>query len=456
MAADLLPRQGDIWRKFSFDTAGELSMATDFIRGEQQYRYDAEGRLTDSRERHQLSVAEDFAYDNADNLLNLRKLPFDTVDPLYDTPVANNRLTQWQHYRFEYDAWGNMTTRHSGGRMQHFAYDDDNRLLRAWGTGPLGEHDSHYRYDALGRRIHKSVTIKRGAEKTTRQTDFIWQGLRLLQEQHTDGNATYIYDPNESYTPLARVDQRHGETESQVYYFHTDINGTPLDVTDGEGKHRWSGKYHAWGKVTRQNVSDPRQSTVSRFAQPLRYPGQYSDDETGLHYNTFRYYDPEIGRFSTQDPIGLAGGINLYQYGPNPLTWIDPWGWAFGGVDFTGSPDLFPVKGSQLNIVEITMQGARGRDFTEAFKLAGISKADATGYTWHHLNDFDPVSGKTTMQLVTTSAHEATFPHAGSVSQFEKHFNLPSQSYGSADAVAISHSKGWLKGRIPKALRSGC
>ncbi|MGI3089794.1 RHS repeat-associated core domain-containing protein, partial [Yersinia pseudotuberculosis] len=115
-----------------------------------QYRYDAEGRLTDSRERHQLSVAEDFAYDNADNLLNLRKLPFDTVDPLYDTPVANNRLTQWQHYRFEYDAWGNMTTRHAGGRMQHFAYDDDNRLLRAWGTGPLGEHDSHYRYDALG------------------------------------------------------------------------------------------------------------------------------------------------------------------------------------------------------------------------------------------------------------------------------------------------------------------
>nr|WP_225793043.1 RHS repeat-associated core domain-containing protein [Yersinia pseudotuberculosis] len=212
--------------------------------------------------------------------------------------------------------------------MQHFAYDDDNRLLRAWGTGPLGEHDSHYRYDALGRRIHKSVTIKRGAEKTTRQTDFIWQGLRLLQEQHADGNATYIYDPNESYTPLARVDQRHGETESQVYYFHTDINGTPLDVTDGEGKHRWSGKYHAWGKVTRQNVSDPRQSTVSRFAQPLRYPGQYSDDETGLHYNTFRYYDPEIGRFSTQDPIGLAGGVNLYQYGPNPLGWVDPWGLA--------------------------------------------------------------------------------------------------------------------------------
>ena len=55
---------------------------------------------------------------------------------------------------------------------------------------------------------------------------------------------------------------------------------------------------------------------------------QYLDRETGLHYNTFRYYDPDIGRFTQPDPIGLAGGYNLYQYAPNPITWIDPWGWA--------------------------------------------------------------------------------------------------------------------------------
>ncbi|HEJ9096580.1 TPA: HNH endonuclease [Serratia odorifera] len=226
-------------------------------------------------------------------------------------------------------------------------------------------------------------------------------------------------------------------------------------MTDADGQLRWSGQYDTFGKLTGQTVAGAAKRTGPVYHQPLRYAGQYQDNESGLHYNLFRYYEPEVGRFTTQDPIGLKGGLNLYQYAPNPLMWIDPWGWAFGGVDFTGSPDLFPVKGNQLNIVEITMQGARGRDFTEAFKLAGISKVDATGYTWHHLNDFDPVSGKTTMQLITTSAHEATFPHAGSVSQFEKHFNLPSQSYGSADAVAISHSKGWLKGRIPKALRSG-
>ena len=62
------------------------------------------------------------------------------------------------------------------------------------------------------------------------------------------------------------------------------------------------------------------------FAQNLRMQGQYLDRETGLHYNLFRYYDPDSGRFTQLDPIGLAGGINLYQYAPNPLTWIDPLG----------------------------------------------------------------------------------------------------------------------------------
>ncbi|KNB30376.1 hypothetical protein ACH55_10200, partial [Salmonella enterica subsp. enterica serovar Typhimurium] len=66
------------------------------------------------------------------------------------------------------------------------------------------------------------------------------------------------------------------------------------------------------------------------FHQPLRLPGQYFDDETGLHYNLFRYYAPECGRFVSQDPIGLRGGINLYAYAPNPLSWIDPLGlWSF-------------------------------------------------------------------------------------------------------------------------------
>ncbi|MCX8739774.1 RHS repeat-associated core domain-containing protein [Gilliamella sp. B2824] len=60
----------------------------------------------------------------------------------------------------------------------------------------------------------------------------------------------------------------------------------------------------------------------SQIQQNLRYQGQYLDRETGLHYNTFRYYDPDIGRFTQLDPIGLSSGFNLYQYAPNGVMWI--------------------------------------------------------------------------------------------------------------------------------------
>ncbi|KPW41412.1 Rhs family protein, partial [Pseudomonas syringae pv. apii] len=132
-------------------------------------------------------------------------------------------------------------------------------------------------------------------------------------------SSLYLYEPG-SYAPLARVDQKEGETENKVYYYHTDQIGTPLEMTDAEGQIVWQAKYRAWGAVEKLVVNEVEQN--------LRFQGQYFDVETGLHYNTFRYYDPEIGRFTTQDPIGLAGGVNLYRYVPNPTDWVDPWGWA--------------------------------------------------------------------------------------------------------------------------------
>lgn len=98
-------------------------------------------------------------------------------------------------------------------------------------------------------------------------------------------------------------------------------------------------------------------------------------------------------------------------------------------------------------------------DFAEAYKQAGLTKTQVKSmgkYTWHHLDDFDPVTGKGTMQLVTQSAHEASLPHTGSVAQFEKHFGLPSGSYGTPEAVAISQDKGWLKGRPQKITFTTC
>jgi RHS repeat-associated protein len=100
-------------------------------------------------------------------------------------------------------------------------------------------------------------------------------------------------------------------------------------VTDTEGNLIWRGRYSTFGKVSFESITA---HTPRGFTQNLRMQGQYEDKEVGLCYNTFRYYDADIGRFTTEDPIGLLGGINLYQYAPNPLSWIDPWGWACGSA----------------------------------------------------------------------------------------------------------------------------
>ena len=138
----------------------------------------------------------------------------------------------------------------------------------------------------------------------------------------------------------------------------------------------WRAHYKTWGAL---EALAPRE-----IEQNLRFQGQYYDAETGLRYNTFRYYDPVVGRFTAQNPIGLAGGENLYKYAPNSVRWIDPWGWAYQGVDFTGSPDIYPVSGEQRSIFSITMQGSRGRDFTEAYKAAAINIAHSKGWITGH------------------------------------------------------------------------
>ncbi|SAD49646.1 RhsB [Enterobacter hormaechei] len=153
-------------------------------------------------------------------------------------------------------------------------------------------------------------------------TRFVWEGFRLLQEVHGDVPLTYVYSDQDSYDPLARID---GVDAPEIFWFHCQPNGTPERMTDSEGQVRWEGVNSAWGKLLRES-----ETKVSGYSQNLRMLGQYLDRETGLHYNLCRYYDPDCGRFTQQDPIGLAGGINLYQYAPNALGWVDPWGLSCG------------------------------------------------------------------------------------------------------------------------------
>ncbi|WP_251358755.1 RHS repeat-associated core domain-containing protein [Kangiella sp. TOML190] len=104
----------------------------------------------------------------------------------------------------------------------------------------------------------------------------------------------------------------------EILYVHTDHLGSPIALTDESGSTQWQGSYDPYGNLTVQ---------LDNVSQKLRFPGQISDAETGMHYNYFRDYDPEIGRYLQSDPIGLNGGINTYGYvGANPVNFVDPLG----------------------------------------------------------------------------------------------------------------------------------
>ncbi len=147
--------------------------------------------------------------------------------------------------------------------------------------------------------------------------------MRLLSEYRHGVDMLYIYEDVGSYSPLARVDTL--KNKQTVFYFHCQPNGSPDALVDDNGDIQWQARFTSWGK-TEIELGEFHYYPQNRD-QNLRFQGQYLDRETGLHYNTFRYYDPDIGRFTQHDPIGLAGGLNLYQYAPNGLVWVDPWGW---------------------------------------------------------------------------------------------------------------------------------
>ena len=119
------------------------------------------------------------------------------------------------------------------------------------------------------------------------------------------------------------------KSKIEVYHYHNDQLGTFNELTNQQGEVVWLADYEAWGNTARVvwNENQLEQLQVSQDElQPIRFQGQYYDEETGLHYNRFRYYDPDVGMFTSRDPIGLMGGDNVFAYAPNPIRWVDPLG----------------------------------------------------------------------------------------------------------------------------------
>ena len=109
-----------------------------------------------------------------------------------------------------------------------------------------------------------------------------------------------------------------GENRQQTRYFHCDQIGIPREMTDKDGNLLWFGNYTGWGRLKEET------KVTDRAYQPFRLQNQYADRETGLHYNFFRYYEPDAGRFVNQDPIGLLGGENLCAFALDIQRLIDP------------------------------------------------------------------------------------------------------------------------------------
>jgi RHS repeat-associated protein len=109
------------------------------------------------------------------------------------------------------------------------------------------------------------------------------------------------------------------KTPIEIHFYHCDHLGTPIALTDKQGQIVWAAKYDPWGNI--EEEYNPH-----NIEQNIRLPGQHHDRETGLYYNRHRYYDPTIGAFINQDPIGLKGGVNLYAYPKNPVSYTDPKG----------------------------------------------------------------------------------------------------------------------------------
>ncbi|QLJ66661.1 glycohydrolase toxin TNT-related protein [Serratia marcescens] len=282
----------------------------------QRYQYDATGRLLNRDGT--LPDTERYRYDPASNLLDEGQFR-----------QRHNRVLHYQGIDYRYDVFGRTVEKRKGHYRWQYLYDADHRLcevVRYSQHRSEAQQHVQFHYDPLGRRTQKRVwqqsqDLRQPAGKC-QTTTFLWEGFRLLQETRDGMPLTYVYADQVSYEPLARID---GHTPAQVFYFHTAPNGEPKSLTDSDGTLRWQSHSSAWGRIKyEENQQD------LDYSQNLRLQGQYLDRETGLHYNLFRYYDPDIGRFTQHDPIGLAGGINLYQYAPNPLGWVDPLGLSCG------------------------------------------------------------------------------------------------------------------------------
>ena len=330
-------------REYGYDAAGQLTHIQS-KGGQTQYRYDPIGRLIAAVTP---DFSETFAFDPAGNRLDLSGNKQDQAGQTnsQEKPSLNkvwgNLLKEYAGVHYDYDQRGNLIRKTRNGETTDYHWNGYNQLIKIENRNGSTE----YRYDPLGRRTAK---IRNGET-----TVYHWQEDTLAIESTNGQNTHYLFEPGtfeslaqfqttspigieredkpaEPYSydpetdPLLKIPsepQGQSEAQPELVYYQLDHLGTPIAAHNAKGEAVWTAEYEAWGRIRQETVSDGPKVNI-----PFRFQGQYYDEESGLHYNRFRYYDPEIGRFVSQDPIGLDGGLNIYVYVKNPVQWVDPSG----------------------------------------------------------------------------------------------------------------------------------
>jgi RHS repeat-associated protein len=219
-----------------------------------------------------------------------------------DRTWRDGRLVACDGAALRYDDEGRLLQREGAASVTRYQWNDEGRLVAV--TVDAREV-ARFAYDALGRRIRKTAG--------GRERRYVWDGDHVVHELEAGrGAVTWAWEPGE-FTPALRCE------EGAVYSVVPDVSGAPRALVDGGGAVAWEDAPDVYG-VPSEGAGDAR--------CPWRWPGQYADEETGLHYNGHRYYDPRSGVYLSPDPLGVWGGAAEYSFVRDPFQEMDPYGLA--------------------------------------------------------------------------------------------------------------------------------
>jgi RHS repeat-associated protein len=281
-------------RSYIYDEVNNIISKTD-AEGSSAYAYDDLDRLLTVDNAN--SSDEGFTYDFVGNRLTSQET---TGQWQYN---SNNELQGFDTTHFVHDDNGAITQIKINEEVTYYDFNVENRLSKIRNSGGT---IAEYTYSPFGKRLTKKV----GNTTTT----FYYTDEGLVGEYDNQGKLIqgYGYAPNGLYT----TDPLYTYTQTDYAYYITDNLGTPQQLINVNGDVVWQADYKAFGEVDIQ---------TDFFNNPLRFPGQYEDKESGLYYNFHRYYSPSLGSYLNKDPIGLGGGINEFGYSDqNPIISADP------------------------------------------------------------------------------------------------------------------------------------